>query len=72
MSIQAGVGWKHLGAACSLFNSFWIFFFFLATLGLHCFAWAFSSCGGWGLLFIAGLGPLTAVVSLVAEHRLQV
>ena len=30
-------------------------------------AWAFSSCGGWGLLFIAGLGPLTVVVSLVAD-----
>ena len=42
----------------------------VATLGLHCFAWAFSSCGEWGLLFIVRLGPLTVVVSLVAEHRL--
>ena len=70
MSIQAGIGWNHLGAACSLFNSLRIFFFFVATLGLHCFAWAFSSCGEWGLLFIVRLGPLTVVVSLVAEHRL--
>ena len=32
------------------------FFFFLlslAVLGLHCCAWAFSSCSEWGLLFVA-------------------
>ena len=26
-----------------------IFFFLLATLGLHCLVWAFSSCGAWAL-----------------------
>ena len=35
----------------------WIFFFlfhlFLAALGLLCCAQAFSSCGEWGLLFVA-------------------
>ena len=46
------------------------FFKFLAALGLCCFAWAFSSCGEWGLLFISVCGLLTAVASLVA-HRLS-
>ena len=39
-------------------------------LGLRFWARAFSSCGEWGLLFIAMRGPLTVVASLV-EHRLQ-
>ena len=43
---------------------------FLAVLGLRCCAQAFSSCGEWGLLFIAVRGLLIAVASLVAEHRL--
>ena len=40
-------------------------------LGLRFCARAFSSCGEWGLLFIAVRGPLTIAASLVAEHRLQ-
>ena len=44
---------------------------FLAVLGLHFCARAFSSCGKWGPLFIAVRGPLTTAASLVAEHRLQ-
>ena len=32
--------------------------------------WSFSSCGEWGLLFIAVHGLLIAVASLVAEHGL--
>ena len=48
-----------------------LFFFFLAALGLHCSAWAFSSCGKRGLLFVAVRGLLIAVASLVAEHGLQ-
>ena len=58
--------------------SFFFFFFFkfflflfMAVLGLHFCARAFSSCGKRGPLFIAVRGPLTIVVSLVAEHRLQ-
>ena len=45
-------------------------YLFLAALGLHCCAWAFSSCSERGLLFIAVHGLLTAAVSLVAEHGL--
>ena len=41
---------------------------FLAVLGLHCCARAFSSCGEQGLLFVAVCGLLIAVASLVAEH----
>ena len=37
--------------------------FFLAALGLHCFVWAFSSCGKRGLLFMAVLRLLIAVAS---------
>ena len=46
------------------------FFFFLAALGLHCCAWAFSSCSEQGLCFIAVRGLLIAVASLVEEHWL--
>ena len=45
-------------------------YLFLAVLGLRCCALAFSSCGERGLLFTAVHGLLTAVASLVAEHRL--
>ena len=43
---------------------------FLAVLGLHCCAWAFSSCGERGLLFVAVHGLLIVVASLVVEHGL--
>ena len=49
---------------------FFFFYLFLAALGLHCCAQAFSSCGAWGLLFVAVHRFLIAVASLVAEHRL--
>ena len=56
-----------------------IFFFFLinlfiylilAVLGLRCCVRAFSSCGEWGLHFIAVRGLLIAVASRVSEHGL--
>ena len=55
---------------------FFFFFFnfiylFLAVLGLHCCARAFSCCGERGPLFIAVHGPLTVAASFVADHRLQ-
>ena len=40
----------------------------MAALGLRFCAWAFSSCGKWGPLFIAVRRPLTVMASLVAEH----
>ena len=43
----------------------------MALLGLRVCTRAFSSCGKWGLLFIAVHGPLIIAASLVAEHRLQ-
>ena len=42
----------------------------MAALGLHCCAWAFSSFGEQGLLFVAVRRLLIAVASLVAEHGL--
>ena len=48
-----------------------IYFFFLAVLGLCFCARASSSCGKRGPLFITVRGPLSIVASLVAEHRLQ-
>ena len=42
----------------------------LAALGLCCCAWAFSSCGKLGLLFVVVHGLLIAVASFVAEHSL--
>ena len=44
---------------------------FLAVLGRLCCTRAFSSCGEWGLLFVAVRGLLIAVASFVAEHGLQ-
>ena len=57
------------------FNSFgthiYLFvYLFMAVLGLCYCAWALSSCGEQGLLFIAVCGLLIAVASLVAEHGL--
>ena len=45
-------------------------YLFMAMLGLRCCAWAFSSCGERGLLFVMVGGLLIAVASLVAEHGL--
>ena len=55
-----------------LFIYFLIYFIYLllAALGLPCCVRAFSSCGEQGLLFVAVRGLLSAVASLVAEHRL--
>jgi len=45
-------------------------YFLLAALGLCCCMQALSNCGEWWLLFVAVLGLLLAVASLVAEHGL--
>ena len=45
-------------------------FIFLAVLGLHCCAWAFSSCGKQGLFFIAMYRLLIVVASPAVEHQL--
>ena len=37
----------------------------MAALGLLCYVQAFSSCGEWGLLFVAVRGLLIAVASLL-------
>ena len=49
---------------------FFFLILFLAALGLHCCARAFSSCGEQGLLFVEARWLLIAVASLVAEHGL--
>ena len=49
-------------------NLFYLFIFgCIGSLLMHM---ALSSCGKWGLLFVAVCGLLIAVASLVAEHRL--
>ena len=47
------------------FIYFWLSWVFVAARGR-----AFSSCGERGLLYLAVLGLLIAVASLVAEHGL--
>ena len=80
-----GTSLKSSGGLCGLrlrFSSSWFFLFcfgfgfykfiylFLAASGLRCCAWALSSCGEQGLLFVVVRGLLIAVASLVAEHGL--
>ena len=43
---------------------------FFAGLGLCCYTQTFSSCGEWGLLFVAMHRLLITVPSLVVEHKL--
>ena len=43
-----------------VFLFFKLFIYLLAALGLHCCTQAFSSCGEWGLLFVAVHGLLRA------------
>ena len=52
------------------FFFFLIVFIYLAALGLHCYAWAFSSCSEWGYSLVLLHGFLIAVASPVAEHGL--
>ena len=42
-------------------SSTFLFFLFLAALGLHCCTRVFSSCGKWGLLFVVVRGLLIAM-----------
>ena len=53
-----------------IFKFIYFIYLFLAVLGLRCRTQALSSCGEWGLLFIAVRMLLIAVASLVAEHGL--
>ena len=62
------INWFLLIDLAKLF--FFLINYFMAALDLRCCTWAFSSCGEWGLLFIAMRGFLIAVASLVAEHGL--
>ena len=48
----------------------YICMYVLAASGLRCCAWAFSSCGERGLLFVVVRRLLIAVASFVAEHVL--
>ena len=66
--------WKHKRPQKpkqSFFKKFIYFIYlFLAVLGLCCCTQPFSSCGEWGLLFVAVCGLLIVVASLVVEHGL--
>ena len=53
-----------------IFFLIYFIYLFLSALGLLCCAWAFSSCGEPGLLFVAVCGLLIAVASLVVKHGL--
>ena len=59
----------HVLARFHIFLKIYLFLF-LAVLGLHCCAQAFSSCGEQGLLFVVVRGLLIAVASPVVEHGL--
>ena len=54
------------------FKDFFFQFIFLVALGLHCCEWVFSSCGEWGLLFVAMSRLLVAVASFVQSTQVLV
>ena len=65
--------WLVYFCVCMLLLIFFLSFkiyLFVAVLCLHCYTWAFSNCGEWGLLFVDVCGLLIAAASLVADHRL--
>ena len=64
------LGWAQLGSSLGGGLVYLFIYLSLAVLGLRCCAWACSSCGEQGLLFVAVHGLLIAVASLVAEHGL--
>ena len=67
-----GGGWEPaFFKKINLFIYLFIYLFIFGCVGslLLC-AWAFSSCGERGLLFVAVRRLLIAVASLVAEHGL--
>ena len=66
-ALPTGVGTNRIFFFFFLINYF--IYLFFAVLGLHCYAWAFSSWGERGLVFIVVRG-LLVVASLVAEHGL--
>ena len=68
-SAPPGKSQYHTGFFFYFLNLF--IYLFMAVLGPHFCARAFSSCGKQGPLFIVVRGPLTIVASLAAEHRLQ-
>ena len=67
MSLQSTLGFASVQVLSSRLTFFFKFIYFiylfLAALGLCCYTQAFSSCGEWGLLFIAVHGLLIAVAS---------
>ena len=66
-------GWYH-GVFMDLITILWLFYFsylFLAALGLPGQCAAFLQFQGSRLLLLEGHGLLTALASLVVEHRLQ-
>ena len=72
MSIPVSASIYDICSITFFLKKFYLFylFLFLAVLGLRCCVWAFSSCGEWGLLFVAVRRLLIAVASLVAEQGL--
>ena len=58
------------GIVLFFFFLMYLFYLFLAALGLRCCMQAFSSCGERGLLFVAVRRLLIVVASLVEEHGL--
>ena len=72
LAIFMSFGEMSIQVFCPFFGSFFYYciYLFLVALGLHCFAWAFSSGGKWVLLFVVGHG-LIAMAALVVDHQLQ-
>ena len=60
---------SHSDIPSAPFISNFLNYLLLVALGLHCCAWAFSSCAEWGAAHGLPMGP-TAVASFVAENTI--
>ena len=69
--LSVAAGWGRGKWEMTTFIYLFIYFLFLAVLGLRFCARAFYSCGKRGPLFIVVRGPLTIAASPIVEHRLQ-
>ena len=70
LATPLGLSFPSPAIVSGFFFLIYLFYLFLAVLGLHCCVQTLSRCGEQGLLLVAVRILLIVVASLVAEHGL--